>query len=281
MVGRVSQPPVVPYTPILRRYHQVNALPEAKRYEQACQLAADPSPLAEDFRQSVKQLAAGYTHQGTFRPLPRVPERDGGLATEINNGNDLAVTLHHQQRLRVADHPELDVRWVDYELSILSTPGAAVFDVVKAGAAAGADPSRAGRAIRADLVMANAGDRTPVLGEVKIRRDKDPFAALIQLLGYIAHLSTPSQYKRFREQLPAGEFPDVAVPRFDGYLLLHQFDTTPNRWMKDLMAQTELLVAALLTRPEVSPHIRRLACLDVELDEHGAAVAAARWTTPS
>ena len=51
--------------------------------------------------------------------------------------------------------------------------------------------------------------------------------------------------------------------------------------MKELSAQSELLVAALLTRPEVSAHIRRLACLDVELDEHGTAVAAARWTTLS
>lgn len=278
MVGRVSSPPVVPCTPILRRYHEVNRLSQSKRHEQVLHLVADPTPLVDQFRQSVEQLAAGYDHIGTFRPKERHPQSTNGAEiVELRTGNDLASKFYEQQKLEVIDHPELNVNWVDYELSILSTPDAAVFDAPQEGDEPDADPRPAGRAIRADLLMANATDRTPVLGEVKVRRDKDPYAALIQLLSYIAHLSTPSQYARLRKHIEKAGFPQTDVPRFDGYLLLTDFGATPNTWLKKLMTQTEILAAALLEQPEITRHIRRLVFLDLTLASSGTLTATKRW----
>src|SRR5262249_49078525 len=150
--------------------------------------------------------------KGAFRPSRRYPRppRKAGIAS----GADLAWYVQRQRELRVDGNPHLTADYVDYELSILSTHGDARFD--------DAEQTKAGRALKVDLLLANRQDRTPVLAEVKRGRDKDPFSGLVQLLAYIAHLATPSQYGRLRSQLPAGRFPD-REPRLDGYLLLYDF----------------------------------------------------------
>lgn len=127
------------------------------------------------------------------------------------------------------------------------------------------------------LANADPADRTPILGEVKVRRDKEPFAALVQLLAYIAHLSTPSQYARLRTHLPAAGYPEADPPRFDGYLLLYEFGQSPNTWLDPLMEQSTLVSQGLMANPDVRRHIRRLVCLDVQLTAQDAVTATTRW----
>lgn len=134
----------------------------------------------------------------------------------------------------------------------------------------------------------NADDRTPVLGEVKVGRDKEPYSALVQLLAYIAHLSTRTQYDRLCSHFSDTGFPDADPPRFDGYLLLFRFgdrwDPTsaafvpsPNTWLDKLLPQSKVLSAQLMDRNDITQHIRRLVCLDVTLDDEGELVATTRW----
>lgn len=259
----MSAPPLVPYTPIMRRHHEVKALSRENRHDLALRLASDPEPLTTEFLDSIAVLSAQYGNVSSFFPKPRLPRAP--TVPGISNGTDLAWYLHRQRRLPVDDDPALGVDWVEYELSVLSTRGGAAFGGPIHGGIEGDAPPRAGRPLRADLVLANAGDQTPVIAEVKIRKDQDPFSALIQVLTYIAHLSTPSQYARLRTHLPVAGFPDVRPPRFDGYLLLHGFDGTAGTWLDDLMTQTRLISEQLTQDRTIATHIRRLACLDVQL----------------
>jgi hypothetical protein len=287
VVVGVSSKPVVPYTPILSRYPEVCAQDDKARHKLAQDLNANGAALiARDFTDSIAALEAGYSSDASFRPEPRLP-RPPALPGVLHNGPDFAWFVRNQQTLTVQGHPELTTEWVDYELSVVSTRGGATFDKPKYGKVEPTNP-KAGNPLKADLLLVNATDRTPVLGEVKVARDKEPFSALVQLLAYIAHLSTASQYERLRSHFRDTSFPDSEPPRFDGYLLLFRFGDkwdpksaafvpSPNTWLDKLLPQSEVLSAQLMEREEVTRHIRRLACLDVTLDEDGTLVATTRW----
>lgn len=267
MVVGVSTPPVVPLTPIYRRYRDVIALHDEPRRDLARDLAKDPTPLAVDFAASVAQMTTSYVNAAPFRPtarLPRPPTRPG-----IANGTDLAWHLHEQGTLTVADAPELAAEYADYELSVLSTRGRAVFD----------DEAQtpAGRALKVDVLLANAADRTPIVAEVKFRRDKEPFSAIVQLLAYIAHLTSPSQYERLRTHVPTGDYPAAEVARFDGYLMLYRFGESANTYLDDLLHAAEATSEGLMRQAAVTRHVRRLVCLDLSLDEDAALSATVRW----
>ncbi len=246
---------LVPYTPIIKRYHDTIGQNEEARLAGAQELAADPSPLAREFADSVTELGARYHNEAPFYPKPRFPRepREPG----INNGTDLAWQLHRQCRLPVLDDPTLDVDWVEYEVGILSTRGRAVFDT----------PARrpAGGPLTLNLLLVN-DERLPALGEVKVRRDKEPFSALVQLLVYAAHLATPSQYRRLRTHFAEAGFPDVDVPRFDGYLLLFHFGDSNATYLDAFDRVAKETSAGLMQEPAITRHLRRLACLDLDLE---------------
>ena len=82
----------------------------------------------------------------------------------------------------VVDHPHLRFRYVDREIASARTTK---------------DSSR-GRPLSLDLLLANAEDRTPIVGEVKLGGDQNAFYALIQALVQAARLSTPKQLERLR-----------------------------------------------------------------------------------
>jgi hypothetical protein len=256
----------VPYTSILRRYRQTTALPGAERLALAERLSEDATPLAREFAESVAAFAAGYRNKARFRPVRRYPRppRQAGIA----NGADLAWYTQRQRELPVENAMDLTAEYVDYELSILSTDGDARFD--------DAEQTTAGRALKVDLLLANAEDRTPIVGEVKRGRDKDPFTGLVQLLAYIAHLATPSQYERLRTQLPEGRFPD-REPRLDGYVLLYEFGKERNTYLDDLLHASAKVAAAVMKTPEVTTRVRRLACLDLALTYQTSLSASCRW----
>jgi len=61
-----------------------------------------------------------------------------------------------------------------------------------------------------DFIGFNVNDKLPILGEIKVKSDKNAFYALIQLLMYLSELSTPSQIERIMKNNPfenISEFP--------------------------------------------------------------------------
>jgi hypothetical protein len=81
----------------------------------------------------------------------------------------------------VIDNPELNFSFVDRELVPTRTTHERFFE--------NGEPANCFR--RLDWLLANAQDRLPIIAEVKVRNDKNPFSALVQLLMYAAELVTP------------------------------------------------------------------------------------------
>jgi hypothetical protein len=161
----------------------------------------------------------------------------------------------------------LNARYVDYEIAPTRTTSHAEFD----------DDGGSWRTgLFIDLLLANCDDFTPIVGELKIRADKDPFTALVQVLACAAHLATPHQYERLRQFAPAGQFPVRDLPLLDGYVLLYGFLEKEQNDLKQLEEKAEQLSARLLEHPEIAGRLRRIACLDLKL-EGDELSATKRW----
>ena len=91
------------------------------------------------------------------------------------------------------------------------------------------------------------------MGELKIRADKDPFTALVQVLACAAHLATPHQYARLRQFAPSGGFPERDRPVLDGYVLLDRFLEVPQADLERLAEKAEELSSLLMGRNRRSP----------------------------
>jgi hypothetical protein len=221
----------IPSTPLLAR---LRGLPSSRRARLALaeQLAHDSAPLVADMLDSVRLLADLDRGEEDFcgpRPelvcdLAEIAHRQRGVRTA-----DFAFWLARRGQLTVTLEPQLDCSYVDRE-------------VVPIRGRRGACLSDGGRAapLRLDLLLvnANATDRTPVVAEVKIARDKDPFAGLVQALAGLVQLATPAQYRRLRGAYPRAGFPERhRPPPLDAYVLC-----VDPAWETPLMG--ELLVAA-------------------------------------
>jgi hypothetical protein len=129
--------------------------------------------------------------------------------------------------------------------------------------------------IRLDVLLADAADRTPVVGELKLPGDMDPFFALIQALACAAHLATPHQYERMRRHLHRGKTALTEPPRLDVDVLFvdpagHQPGQRPKgRYLPALRLAAEALAPKLLAHDALSQSVRRIAGLDLALDDTG------------
>jgi hypothetical protein len=137
--------------------------------------------------------------------------------------------------------------------------------------------------LRLDLLMADTADRTPIVGEIKLPRDMDPFFALVQGLACAAHLATSNQYRRMQQHLPSGRFPDLDdAPRLDVWVLIVEprigraGHGSTGRYVADLRHTAEALAPRLLAQPGLRA-IRRIA--ELEMKPHGpdAVVSEVHW----
>lgn len=184
--------------------------------------------IAERFRTSVEQFSSycnvdehfypvrDETTQSTI-PVPKLPR-------QIKNTLDLNRLLIHQQngQGRVLNHPELDFTCVAREIIPTNTAGTATFT----------DSQPATAAKRIDWLLANRNDQRPIIAEIKVGNDMNPYYALIQTLMWTAELVTFNQVTRlkhcFQDQI---HFP--GLPRalsetpiaLDIYLILCKYDS--------------------------------------------------------
>lgn len=252
----------VPYTPMLKLHHEIPRLSRAQQLARAEDLAADPGELARAFTESV-DLFAAYDNrdEGFAGSAPRKPLEWDREA--IHRTNDLAGRLERDGGLQVSKRANLAADYVAREVSVMRATGGATFDNP---AAAG----MAGRALQPDVLLANRADRTPIVGEVKITQpgtnqtDKNPFAALIQVLAAAAHLATATQYERLRLHFPDAGFaaPSNDGPRLDIYLIAVAHDDRITH-MADLLTMTRQISEALVADKAVARLLRRIAFLDI------------------
>ena len=116
--------------------------------------------------------------------------------TPVDAGNRQIGGTGHPD---VIDVPASDLafEYVDRELLLqrTNTPAKWENDAINRGG------------IRPDILLADLETRTPIVAELKLPGDMDPFFALVQALAGTAHLATSAQYERMRNHLKRGKFP--------------------------------------------------------------------------
>jgi len=201
VLADLSDRDLVPHTPIYQLFREVKRLDQEERVVRAREIAGNPTSVATAFGDSVRLFGQGYHRTGPFRDSPRLPPPPK-RPEHIASSTEFAWWVHRQGGLPVLDLPELSLTWVDYEASIIRALNDARFDDDQR--------SKAGRALLPDLLLSAAGK--PVVGEVKIGAD-EPFAAIIQLMTYVAHLATQTQYARLVSNYPDAGFRSAADRR--------------------------------------------------------------------
>jgi hypothetical protein len=267
MVAGMSARNPIPRTSIQRYYKKVCGMSYAQRLTLVDSLLEDPSPLVKEFESSAVTFSSYNNPEGFYsnpKRAPKPPEPPG----EIVKTHHVAWYLRRQQTLKVDGAPELNARYVDYEIAPARTTDHAAFN----------DDGGSWRTgVFIDLLLANGADSTPIVGELKIRADKDPFTALVQVLACAAHLATPHQYERLRQFAPTGHFPARGLPLLDGYVLLYRFLEVAQADLEELGEKAEQLSVRLLKHPEIAGRLRRIECLDLEFGEGDELRATKRW----
>ena len=267
MVAGMTPRNPIPRTSIQRYYKRVCGMSYAQRLELVNALVRDPSPLIEEFDASVRTFSSYDNPEGFYSNPARAPKppepRD-----QIVKTPHVAWHLRHQQVLEVDDAPALNARYVDYEIAPTRTTDHAVFD----------DDGGSWRTgLFIDLLLANCDDSTPIVGELKIRADKDPFTALVQVLACTAHLATPPQYARLRQFASSGGFPERDRPVLDGYVLLYRFLEVRQDDLAQLAEKAAELSSLLMEHAQITGALRRIACVDLDLGEDGKLHGTCRW----
>lgn len=143
---------------------------------------------------------------------------------------------------------------VGYEISPFRTTShrqrRALFESGKAGTCSGAGG--------VDLLLANAQDHLPIIGEVKAPGDTNLLLALVQALTYAVEFTTPNQMDRLKKQY---EEYDSLSEKCDIYLISFADD------IPELRRQAHAIANRLLAEPEnpIAARVRRVAFIEADL----------------
>jgi len=237
----------IPFTPLARRYVTLKDRPSAERLEEA--KATTAAELAREFEASVAAFAQFLTKQPFFE---RDPARDEGKDAKSDARTyGWAMALKDQERVDADGDDELAFRYVEREIVPTRTRPQLPFDDEK------------GQAIRVDLILANASTGRPIIGELKIAADKDPYTGLIQALAGASQLVSPQQRKRLNDCLEREIAPYEDERVVDVYVLLAKFPARGRDRFDQLDAAVRL-AAELETEPEIRRYLGRIRILAIE-----------------
>jgi hypothetical protein len=107
--------------------------------------------------------------------------------TKIKKTNELVSLLSDKINITHDTDPSYNFKYIDREIAPLRTTSAK-FDTGKSAKSSGNGGI--------DFIGWNTANELPILGEIKINNDQNPFYAIIQLLTYLSEISTPSQIAR-------------------------------------------------------------------------------------
>ncbi len=269
----------IPTTPLVKRYRGLGPKSQAERLEEARDLLEGPETLASEFAASVERFSAYDNAAEHFYPPSRAQRTASNV---VGRTNDIVLPLRDRGGLKPVDAPDrlvdhdagervtavraddLACDYVDRELVVQRTTSPAAWDD---GA------SNRGGGTRLDVLLADRADRTPIVGEVKLPGDRDPYYALVQALACASNLATLNQYERMRRHLPRGRFPQLeGPPRFDIFVLVieeagQEGLPLKGRYAEDLKQTAEALAPRLLTQPGIARHVRRIATLRLASDQ--------------
>lgn len=253
---------VLPYTPILQRYHDLPG-PRAERLDAATH--TDAADVAADLTASFDRLCATYSNVGEpFVPAGTRPDLAAPEEGKVRTTNALVARLQRQATWKVEGRPDLTFRYVEREVSLLRTKNAE-FDGPEQAA------HSAGRVLLADLLLADLSG-APIIGEIKVtheqQTDKDPYSALIQALAGAVHIAIPSQRERLVRHCQSSR-----LNRLDGpvgvYVITSSYDQKQT-YMRELLREA-IRLADDLGQLEV-PWLGPIAFLDATQGPSGGLV---------
>lgn len=220
----MTSPP--PYPSLTARYAALTKKTSAERLAEAKSLLPGDK-LANEFNKAVEAFESFATGDPFF---PHNSDRD----KDKNPKSDArtygwAMKMKAQDEVEVDGDPDLNFRYVEREIIPTRTKPALPF----------ADSE--GAPVRVDLILANASSGRPIVGELKIGSDKDPFTGLVQALASAAQLCSSAQRERLR-QLPQGSHlaTETAEPLVDIYVLLANFPSTGRHRFEQLQVAVEI-----------------------------------------
>jgi hypothetical protein len=191
-------------------------------------------------------IGTGPFHDGNRKLLPAAA--DILKRNRIKNTVEIASLLQARPRFRVDRRRDLDFHYLDREVTASRACDA------QGKARYQASP------VQLDLLLVNAEHEIPIAGELKLRADKDPEAALLQGLVYASLLAPRAQRTRLRDA-----YPDVfrsGVPEHvDVYVIVHEIPAS----RRTLLDSALSLAPGVLSAPGVSRYLRRICFLEAYL----------------
>lgn len=242
---------IVPDNAMRSRYATLKAqdMNVATRTAACNELLADVSPLLDDFISAVR---AWRTSTYDLRGEPFYPPGSRGVSTQTSGTIMVIDKIKKREPLTVRSEAPYSFTFVDREISPARTPDGTYSHGGKATSTGRGGIDYVARTLGATPI--------PILGEIKVEGDKDPFYALIQLLTYVSELCSDAQAARARSHL----FRDAVdcSTSWDLHILLADFNDRSAR--EPLIDQTRQLASnfkiALASRDERSP-VGRIRCL--------------------
>jgi hypothetical protein len=210
--------------------------------------------VAKAFATSVEQLEGYDNRDEPFRD-PDTKARTEAEKDDARSTISVALRLKAQGRLEPSDRDGPTYRYVEREIVAQRTTGGVRFNDPLQELADGGPVSSA---MKVDLLL-EADDGAPAVGEIKIRTDRDPICALIQVLAAAALLTPQPQ----RERLDLHH-----NLRTDGLLdaVIVLVDFPDASLMQQARDRAEELATALIADPRVSAHVRRIVAFETTAD---------------
>jgi hypothetical protein len=200
--------------------------------------------LAYRFQKSVETLATRESIGEAFYPPGRKDPLSVAPPREIKSTFDFVARLVRQNgTVKGADH--LNFEYIDREIFPTRTTVGT--------------PETRQRRRSLDLLLANAHDRTPVFAELKIRRDRLPYFALVQALMLTSEFLATPQRDRLGAHTPTLVWP-ASRPFADIYVIAYE---APGRgkYRERSLEATEKICERLMSDGYVPQQVRRLVYL--------------------
>lgn len=249
----------IPYPWLTRRYVELKDRRSKQRLQQANDASA--TELAEEFLESVEAFSQfitdGLTADGEFFPATRTDGRKHPKSDARTFG--WAMAMKGVATTLVAGDPDLEFRYVEREIIPTRTKPQLGFT------------GGEGKHVRVDLLLANAATGRPIVGELKIASDKDPYTGLVQALAGAAQLVSPNQRARLSKLArPLASIEEE--PLLDVYVLVANFPATGRHRFQQLECAVAL-AAELEANSALGVHLGRIRIVALRRDKGGAIAA--------
>ena len=250
----------VPITDLRRVYELLRTLNESLKREKANELhlaiakgfLASPAAFASLWKSSLDQFCTYEPGNLAYldhrrKPLP------ANVKDPLQSTNTLVAAIQGAEGLLpVVDHPELRFTYVERELNPRRTKDA----IYESG-----EPASSSGTGGTDVLL-RSNDGVPIIGEIKVNRDTNPFFGLVQVLTYAVEFCIPQQIARLATSFPV--FRGLDVKQVDAYLILAQCPS--DKIYAELLNCTRN-IAETMCNGGMLPRLRRLVCLKATAPE--------------